>query len=53
VELLGAKHAVWPEIAFWLVREYCWWWLVVRLSAIVIAFIKLRLPSVLPNSRVA
>jgi hypothetical protein len=48
VAALGAKQAVYPEIAFWLVREYCWWWLVAQFSAIIISFIKLRLPLLMP-----
>lgn len=47
VAILGVKHAVYPEIAFWLVKEYCWWWLVVRFSAIIIGFISARLPALL------
>lgn len=39
VAVLG-KHAVYLEIAIWLVREYFWWWLIVRLTAIVICFLR-------------
>lgn len=51
VTVLGPKYAVYPEIAFWLVREYCWWWLVVRFTAMVIAFISARLPYLFPAGR--
>jgi hypothetical protein len=48
VALLGAKYAVYPEIALWLARDYLWWWLVVRFTAILFAFAHLRLPALLP-----
>lgn len=40
--LLGAR-GVYPGIAFWMFREYVWWFTVVRLTAIVFAYLTMAM----------
>ena len=38
--LFGAQAALYLGIFFWLLREVLWWWVVINLTAIVIAFLR-------------
>lgn len=38
--MLFGAHGVYPGIVFWLFREYFWWFAIVRLAAIAIAYLR-------------
>jgi hypothetical protein len=31
---------VYPQIAYWLLREGLWWWIVIQLLALIICFLR-------------
>jgi hypothetical protein len=47
--LLGPERAVYPEIAFWLVRECLWWWVAVQLAAFIVCFLRTALAGLRPQ----
>jgi hypothetical protein len=48
--LLGGFGA-YPEIVFWMLREYAWWFVIVRLTAIVTAYLRAAVPALLQPAR--
>jgi hypothetical protein len=38
--LLGPRLDVYPQIAYWLLREGLWWWIVIQLLALIICFLR-------------
>jgi hypothetical protein len=41
--LLPPDIAILPQIAFWILRETCWWWIIIQLLAFVFIFLELNI----------
>jgi hypothetical protein len=39
----GPERAVYPEMLYWVLREFIWWWVIIQLGAFIICFARQNL----------
>jgi hypothetical protein len=50
IAALGPERAVYPEMLYWVLREFIWWWVIIQLGACIVCFVRQHVTRLLAEA---